>query len=185
MRFPVLQRGLRTNQQSASAWNHMIQMVQRVANLDVVPPLRKTVHAGGIRIRLDESFLVRPKPPTALVPFVLTGMDYDFFLAEPADGGDEVKIAKRYKLRKEPFDGKTIRGRRYTYASAFNKRNVTFDGETETQIIVPEYVYPIPDDDNADIIWASRTDTRLAIDDVDVEWLEDGEGRAWAQEDPA
>ena len=73
MRFPVLRPGQRTNQQSASAWNHLIQMVTRVANLDVVPPLRKTVHAGGIRISMDTPFVPRNKPQAgALVGVVIS-----------------------------------------------------------------------------------------------------------------
>lgn len=183
-RFPQFQRGQRTNQLSAAAMNELVKMVQRVANLDVVLPLRKSVHAGGIRIKLDESFIPRPKAPVGgIKPFIITGMNYDYFLAEPADGGDEVKIAKRYKLRRGPFDGKTIRGRRYVYHANFNKRDVTFEGETERQIIIPRYLGRHIVGDDADIIWASRTDTRLEIDGVAVEWLEDSDGRAWAKED--
>ena len=201
MRFPVLRPGQRIHQQSASAWNDLIKMVQRVANLDVVLPLRKSVHAGGIRIKLDESLLPRPKSQAGTAtPFYITGMDKDFFFGEPVDGGDLVKIALPYELRWKPFHGRgNIYGISYEYFFvSVNQIHRTatpsqvVGGDPETQIIIPRYRVGVGLNGEAKApIWADKTRALLgvAVDDPegtappsDVEWMDTNRaGRAWAQ----
>ncbi len=132
---------------------------------------------------------------SAIEPFLLTGMSKDFVLAEPVEGGDEVKIAKPYKLRWNPFHGQTIDGLSYFYLGPA-QRVVNFGdpkAEGEVQIVIPRYRIP-PGDDRADLIWAVKTTTVMdyGLDSLDpplvpeeLDWLDiNADGRAWAQKSP-
>ena len=104
------------------------------------------------------------------------------------DGSSVVAIAKPWRLRRTPWDGKTINSVAYAYTGA-NTRTATrsVNGQTivETQTITPPYVAAtITDAIEGDVIYA----VKLAIADIGVTDDDDNDltlqdintdGRAW------
>ena len=111
----------------------------------------------------------------------------------------EYKIAKPFKLRASPFNGKTIDGISYGYTSAI-ERSSSRNNVIQTEVITP--VYNVEGggitgaaNTNFDVIWAidisdtPRTDKIYGAGDVadgftgfvTAEWLDlNVDGRAWA-----
>lgn len=90
------------------------------------------------------------------------------------EGDTDVKVAKRWRLRRTPFDGLTdAAGRSYAYTSDV-ERVVTQGGLTETQVVVPAYEV------DEEIEARSAPTGGTGVTDA-PKWLEHGEGRAWAK----
>ena len=121
--------------------------------------------------------------PTVLVQFRVHTNYGDYITARMrSDEGyesPEIKIAKRYLLRRSPFDGRTREGVRYLYVTDNERIASDFvDGRTlrERQFITPSYVW-------GDLIYATANPlygTSVVVDDVPVTWLAEVDGRAWA-----
>jgi len=111
----------------------------------------------------------------------------------PSAGSEDFNVAKNWKLRKTPFDGKTIGTISYTYATSgfaglsATLRTAVRAGITEAQAIVPPYVFFIPNTAYiGDIIYADENPEGgtgvLDENGVEVTWLDQNrDGRAWAE----
>lgn len=190
--FPDISRGTQWEDIPARQWRNVMDTLEGFERMTVSAPLRMRRAGRNVSIALDDPSRTKPKAETSLLaPFILTGMNKDFVLAEPVGGGDEVKIAKPYKLRMNPFHNQTVDGISYDYDHP-TLRSATF-GELpggETQLVIPRYRIP-PGDDRADLIWAVKVKTVMdyGLDSLDpplvpeeLEWLDvNVDGRAWAQ----
>lgn len=102
----------------------------------------------------------------------------DALLCHPWDGEKEVMadvlVAKRWRLRRTPFDGLIdAAGRSYAYTTDV-ERVVTLGVATETQVVVPAYEV------DEEIEARSAPTGGTGVTDA-PKWLEHGEGRAWAK----
>lgn len=152
----------------AKAINRLIGHINRPGQL-----IRKTTATPG------QSF-----PPTM---FRVIANHADHITAQRFDGeepsGDVVNIAKRWDLRRTPFDEKTVDGKSYVYTND-NERVATRGEITETQLITPDYF------DGA-VIWATNNPhggTGVILDVggdgvfVPLTWLADVDSRDFAHD---
>lgn len=90
------------------------------------------------------------------------------------EGTEDVLVAKRWRLRRTPFDGLTdAGGRSYAYTTDV-ERVVTNGTITETQVIVPAYEI------DEEIEARSAPTGGTGVTEAPL-WQEHGEGRAWAK----
>jgi hypothetical protein len=114
----------------------------------------------------------------AVVAFTLVSHELDYLVCTDVNG-NTVNVAKPYELRSTPFDGNTINGVTYTYASS-SEREATDGTDTETQFITPNYVV------GADIYASKiRSGTGVSTGGGDpILYIETDQGRAWAYDEP-
>lgn len=115
----------------------------------------------------------------ALAMFRVSFNRGDYLIAKRTDGiqssGESINIAKRWDLRRTPFDGKFVDGITYAYESD-DERIATRKPISERQFITPTYF-------NGAIIWATKAETGLVEVDGELsslEWLAVVDGRDWA-----
>jgi len=108
----------------------------------------------------------------------LVAHNNDYLECQDADL-NTVYVAKVYELRRTPFDGETISGVTYTYASA-SERSATDGVDTETHFITPAYVV-------GNEIYAIKVQGDTGVNDptpLPIIYIEMNQGRAWAYEAP-
>jgi len=108
----------------------------------------------------------------------LVAHNNDYLECEDADT-NTVYVAKVYELRRTPFDGETISGVTYTYASA-SEREADDGVDTETQFITPAYVV-------GSEIYAIKVQGETGVETAEpapILYIEMNQGRAWAYEPP-
>lgn len=114
----------------------------------------------------------------------LVSHENDYLVCEDADTNEYI-VAKVYELRRTPFDGETIGGITYTYASASERE--ASDGasppELETQFITPAYVVGAE-------IYAIKVQGNTGVETTDsppvpILYIEMNQGRAWAWDEGA
>jgi len=122
---------------------------------------------------------VQPKPRgkggSPVLVLTLVTHNNDYLECEDADA-NTVYVAKVYELRRTPFDGETIGGVTYTYASA-SEREASGGFDTETQFITPAYVVGAE-------IFALRVMGETGVATA-TQYIEMNQGRAWAYDPDA
>lgn len=102
----------------------------------------------------------------------------DYLVCEDADA-NEYLVAKPYELQRTPFDGQTIDGVTYAYASE-TEREADDGVDTETQFITPNYR-------TGGTIYAVRVQGGAGVDGPTsgevLQYIEIDQGRAWAWDD--
>ncbi len=132
-------------------------------------------------IPLPKQIVTREFPKAACKQFKIKSIQGDYITCNSWDGTtlgtEDVLIAKPYLLRKTPFHNLTRNSVSYVYSTDV-KRTATKSPDTETQVIVPEYVV-------GDIILALSNiigGTSITSPQIII-WNEVNEsGRAWAKE---
>lgn len=126
---------------------------------------------------------IQPKPAgksggSPVLVLTLVAHNDDYLECVDADT-NTVYVAKCYELRRTPFDGETVGGITYTYASA-SEREATDGVDTETQYITPEYLAGAE-------IYAIKVkgDTGVSTSEpAPILYIELNQGRAWAWDEP-
>ncbi len=192
--YPTFREGMGLRDFKAREMQKMSDAAKRFDNMKVAAPMYLRNTPAGVRlgIRTARKIGAAAGGGGTVAPFVLTGMSKDHVLAEPLGGGDEIKIAKPYKLRQNPFHGQTLDGKDYVYFNS-TQRRVSLAGTDvgETQVVIPAYRIP-PRDDRGDLIWAVEAVTVMdyglgglnpPLVPEELDWLDiNVDGRAWAQE---
>lgn len=127
----------------------------------------------------------QPKPRgktggSPVIILTLVSHEDDYLVCEDADT-NEVLVAKPYELQRTPFDGQTIDGVTYTYASATEREAV--GGTTEIQFITPNYragaeIYAVRVQGDTGVPSPGSAGDNLT-------YLEIDQGRAWAYDPEA
>ena len=107
---------------------------------------------------------------SAVLVLTLVTHNDDYLVCEDADL-NTVNVAKPYELRRTPFDGETIGGVTYTYASA-SEREAVGGFDAETQFITPAYVVGAE-------IFALASQGSTGVTSAET-YIEMNQGRAWA-----
>ena len=96
--------------------------------------------------------------------------------------GATVKVAKPYKLRKTPFDGKTVGSYTYAYSGPINRVSTMTGGDEETQTVVPSYTLKSGIYDGDEIIAEQINSSKLDGTFTKVSLLDTNrDARAWAK----
>ena len=103
----------------------------------------------------------------------------DYLVCNEWDGDEasdeDIYVARPYELRKTPFDGETVNGYAFSYNTLATERTSTGGGDSEDQVIVPEYFV------GQIILAIELDDTLVTVSGSAVTWQEFQPARQWAK----
>jgi hypothetical protein len=207
--FPDIRRGTKFSQTIARQWQNLQTVAESISRISVAPPLR--IRRSGRHVALS---MAPTKPMAAVAAAVAAGIKpYRLVLLKPAEEfpdhlycmrpGDDpegedfepILVAKPYKIRQTPFDGKTVGGIEYAYDDPITRTAKRPGGigeptwVSEVQTIIPRYLHQAIGDDQIMAIPSVIGGTTVVYPDTDppdpeaitIHWLEWDERRTFTR----